>query len=80
LMNRIARSAWSHSRDVTCWFESTRVCYIIPQYFKNERVLGANLEVEIDLEKPAKYYVLERSEHKTFLKPVMKIDETIRVV
>ena len=72
-MNRACRELWSHSRDITCWFGKTKAAYIIPQHFANEKILGANLEVRIDLEKPCKYYVLEKEDFKTILKPIEAI-------
>jgi hypothetical protein len=69
-MNRAVRSLWHHSRDIICWFEESRVAYVIPQHFTNEKSLGRNLELQIDLEKPSKYYILERTDHRTIIKPV----------
>jgi hypothetical protein len=69
-MNRAVRSLFHHTRDIICWFEESRVAYVIPQHFSSEKGLGRNLELQIDLEKPAKYYILEKQEFRTIIKPV----------
>jgi hypothetical protein len=69
-MNRAVRNLWHHSRDIICWFNESKASYVIPQHFSTEKILGRNLEVQIDLEKPGKYYILEKTEYKTILKAV----------
>lgn len=45
----------SQARQIMVWFDGSKVSYVIPMYQGLESCLGANLEIQLDLQRSHNY-------------------------